>query len=92
MFAARQFVGHGHILVNGRRVNIPSFRVKEGDVVEVREKSRKLRCFNEPRGVTVPTYVETDETGYQATLRNTPVRDEVPIVCEVPLVIEYYSR
>ena len=92
VFAARQFVGHGHILVNGRRVNIPSFRVKEGDVVEVREKSRKLRCFNEPRGVTVPTYVETDETGYQATIRNTPVRDEVPIVCEVPLVIEYYSR
>ncbi len=92
VFAARQFVGHGHILVNGRRVNIPSYGVKEGDVVEVREKSRKLRCFNEPRGVTVPTYVETDETGYQATLRSTPVRDEVPIVCEVPLVIEYYSR
>ncbi|MCE2560071.1 MAG: 30S ribosomal protein S4, partial [Acidobacteria bacterium] len=54
VFAARQFVGHGHILVNGRRVNIPSFRVKEGDVVEVREKSRKLRCFNEPRGAASP--------------------------------------
>jgi len=93
IFAARQFVGHGHILVNGRRVNIASYRVRVGDVVEVREKSKKLRMFNEPRtGTGVPSYISVDETGYKAELNTLPNRDEVPVVCEVPLVVEFYSR
>lgn len=93
IFAARQFVDHGHIQVNGRRVTIPSYRLREGDVVEVREKSRKLRCFNEPRGTTaIPNYIESDETGYKASLVSLPRRDEVPVLCEVPLVVEFYSR
>ena len=93
IFAARQFVSHGHIHVNGRKVNIPSYQVREGDVFEVREKSRKLRCFNEPRGsASVPSYLSVDDSGYQATYTSRPGRDEVPVVCEVPLVIEFYSR
>ena len=55
MFAARQFVNHGHVLVNGKRVNIPSFRVKEGDVIEVRDKSKQIAVLLEavqlPRGM-----------------------------------------
>ena len=93
IFAARQFVGHGHIQVNGKKVNIPSYQVGEGDTVEVREKSRKLRCFNEPRGsASVPSYLTVDDSGYLASYNSLPSRDEVPVICEVPLVIEYYSR
>ena len=93
IFAARQFVGHGHIQVNGRRVNIASYRLRVGDVVEIREKSRKLRVFNEPRGATaVPNYISIDETGYKAELNSLPRRDEVPVICEIPLVVEFYSR
>ncbi len=93
IFAARQFVSHGHIHVNGRRVNIASYQVRVGDTLEVREKSRKLRCFNEPRGsVSVPSYLSVDDSGYQASYNTLPSRDEVPVVCEVPLVIEFYSR
>lgn len=93
IFAARQFVGHGHIEVNGRRVNIPSYQLRIGDNFAIRERSRKLRCFNEPRGTSaIPSYLDTDETGYGATLSSLPQRDEVPVICEVPLVIEFYSR
>ncbi len=93
IFAARQLVGHGHLQVNGRRTNIPSYGLRVGDVVEVREKSRKLRIFNEPRGgSSIPSYIAVDDTGYKGELRSTPTRDEVPIVCEVPLVVEFYSR
>ena len=64
-----------------------------GDVVEIREKSRKLRVFNEPRATSaIPSYIDTDETGYKATLKSAPTRDEVPVICEVPLVVEFYSR
>ena len=78
IFAARQFVGHGHIQVNGRKVDISSFRLKVGDVVEIREKSRKMRVFNEPRSSTaIPNYVSVDETGYKSELNSMPRRDEV---------------
>ena len=91
--AARQVVGHGHLQVNGRKVNIPSFTCQPGDVIEVREKSRKLRIFNEPNRTTaVPGYLSVDETGYKATVNGIPRRDEVPVICEIPLVVEFYSR
>jgi small subunit ribosomal protein S4 len=93
IYAARQFVGHGHLQVNGRRVDVPSLRLRVGDVVEVRERSRKMRCFNEPRsGSSVPSYIHVDDTGYKGELTSLPVRDDVPIICEVPLIIEFYSR
>lgn len=93
IFAARQYVSHGHFEVNGKRVNIPSQRLGESQVLAIREASRKLRCFNEARGTAqVPTYLSVGEEGYSATLTRYPTRDEVPVICEVPLVIEFYSR
>ena len=93
IFAARQFVCHGHIKVNGNRVDIPSYNLREGDVFEIQEKSRKVRAFNEARGtVTLPAYLEIDSSGYGAKLSYLPRRDEVPVICEVQLVVEFYSR
>ncbi len=93
IYAARQYVGHGHIMVNGKRVDVPSYQVQPGDLVSVRPKSQKLRMFNEQRvATTVPSYLMLDDSGYQVNLVNVPVRADVPIVCEEQLVIEYYSR
>jgi small subunit ribosomal protein S4 len=93
IFAARQYVSHGHFEINGKRVNIPSQRLAENDVLAIREASRKLRCFNEARGTAaVPSYLTVAEDGYSATLSRFPTRDEVPVICEIPLVIEFYSR
>lgn len=93
IYAARQYVGHGHVSVNGQKVDIPSYRVRPGDVVSVREKSRKLRMFNEARvSVTVPEYLSMDSSGYEVTVNHLPARDEVPVICDVQLVVEFYSR
>jgi small subunit ribosomal protein S4 len=93
IFAARQFVSHGHILVNGKRLDIPSASLREGDVFEIKEKSRKVRAFNEGRGVaTVPGYLEIDSSGYGAKLGYLPRREEVPVICEEQLIVEFYSR
>ena len=93
IYAARQFVGHGHIMVNGKKVDVPSYQVRANEVVSIREKSQKLRMFNENRvAVTLPPYISVAESGYEATVQHLPPRDEVPVVCEVQLVIEYYSR
>ncbi len=96
-FAARQFVNHGHIKVNGRRVNIPSFQVKVGDVVEVKEKSKQLAMVLEATGLAerdVPDYVETDHNKMTARLARIPAPTEVPypVQMEPHLVVEFYSR
>ena len=97
VFAARQFVNHGHVLVNGRRVNIPSFRVSEGDVVEVREKSRELatvlEAIESPER-DVPDYIEVDYKKMRGVFLRTPELADVPypVQMEPNLVIEYYSR
>ena len=95
VFAARQFIGHGHITVNGRRVNIPSYQVKEGDVVEIREKSRGVPMVIQAQQTPerdIPEYVEVD--GYKATYVRVPTLDEVPypVHMEPNLVVEFYSR
>ena len=92
IYAARQVVGHGHIKVNGRKVDVPSYRVRVGDEVEIKDKSKKLRIFNESRGASVPGYISVDSSGYKAEITAVPNREEVPVVCEVPLVVEFYSR
>lgn len=93
IYAARQYVGHGHIEVDGKKVDIPSYGVRPGQVLGVREKSRKLRMFNEARvPVTIPEYLTVDESGYDVTVNHLPARDEVPVICDVQLVVEYYSR
>jgi small subunit ribosomal protein S4 len=96
-FAARQFISHGHILVNGRRVNIPSFRVRQGDTVEVREKSRGLVLVLEAVQSTerdVPDYVEADHSKMTARLSRIPQLADVPypVMMEPNLVVEFYSR
>ncbi len=97
VFAARQFVNHGHINVNGQRVNIPSYQVKEGDVIEVREKSRQigmvLECMQSPER-SVPEYIELDEKQLRGKFLRIPKFAEVPypVQMEPNLVVEFYSR
>lgn len=96
-FAARQLVNHGHVLVNGRRVNIPSYQVREGDVIEVAERSRNhphmLESVQHPER-DVPEYITFDNKGLKAQFVRTPKLSDVPypVQMEPNLVIEYYSR
>jgi small subunit ribosomal protein S4 len=97
VFAARQFINHGHITVNGRRVNIPSYRVKVGDVVEVKEKSKQLALVIEARALgerDVPEYLEVSDGKLSVKLTRIPTLGEVPypVMMEPHLVVEYYSR
>jgi small subunit ribosomal protein S4 len=97
VFAARQFVSHGHISVNGRKVTIPSFRCRVGDVVEVKEPSRQLALVLE--GIKsperdVPDYIEADHNRMSAKLARVPALADVPyqVKMEPQLVVEFYSR
>lgn len=94
IFAARQYVSHGHLLVNGKPVNIPSYQVEVDDVVTVRQKSSRLVMFQEmaESGYYPPDYLSLNKETLEFKLNYLPRRAEVPIVCEVPQVIEYYSR
>jgi small subunit ribosomal protein S4 len=97
VFAARQFVNHGHVKVNGRRVNIPSYMVKVGDVVEVKDKSKQLALVLEAISLAerdVPDYIEADHGKMTAKLARVPGLTEVPypVQMEPHLVVEYYSR
>jgi small subunit ribosomal protein S4 len=97
VFAARQFVTHGHVKVNGERVNIPSYRCKPGDLIEVREKSREMVMVLESVGLAerdVPDYVEADHSKMTARYVRQPAFGDVPYpaTMEPNLVIEYYSR
>ncbi len=97
VFAARQFVNHGHIRVNGKRVNIPSYRVKEGDVIEVKEKSREIPMLLDAVASPerdLPDYMEVDHNKMRGTFVRQPVLADVPyaVQMEPNLVIEFYSR
>jgi len=97
VFAARQFINHGHIKVNGRRVNIPSFRCKVGDTIEVKDASKQLGLVLEATGLAerdVPDYIEVDHGKMTAKLARVPALTEVPypVHMEPHLVVEYYSR
>jgi small subunit ribosomal protein S4 len=97
VFAARQFISHGHIRVNGKRVTIPSYRVKVGEVVEVKEKSKQLALVMEAQALAerdVPDYIEVDGSKLTAKLSRIPVLTDVPyaVQMEPHLVVEYYSR
>ncbi|MEM1386512.1 MAG: 30S ribosomal protein S4 [Pseudomonadota bacterium] len=97
IFAARQFVNHGHVLVNGKRVNIPSYRVGEGDLIEVRSKSKQLAVVLEAAQLPerdVPDYIEADHSKMTATFVRMPGLADVPypVHMEPNLVIEYYAQ
>ncbi|KWV34066.1 30S ribosomal protein S4 [Micromonospora rifamycinica] len=97
VYQARQLVGHGHFTVDGRKVDRPSYRLRPGQVVAVRERSRALPPFqlaaagahadDRPR-----PYLLVELTGLRATLLREPARHEVPVVCDEQLVVEFYSR
>ena len=97
VFAARQFVNHGHVTVNGKRVNIPSYRVKEGDVIAVRDKSKQLAVILEAIQLPerdVPDYLEVDHSKLTATFVRTPALGDVPypVMMEPNLVVEFYAK
>jgi small subunit ribosomal protein S4 len=97
VFAARQFVSHGHVKVNGRRVNIPSFLVKVGDVVEVKDSSRQMILVLEAQQLAerdTPDYMEVDQAKFSAKMTRIPGLSEVPYPTrmEPNLVVEFYSR
>ena len=96
VFAARQFVNHGHVMVNGKRVNIPSYRVKVGDVVQVRERSRNMALVLEALQLVerdTPDYVEVDAKAMTAKYLRMPELAEVPypVKMEPNLVVEFYA-
>ena len=97
VFAARQFVNHGHVTVNGKKVNIPSYRVKEGDIIEVRDSSKQNVAVLEAIGLAerdVPDYMDVDNSKMAATFVRTPSLGDVPypVMMEPNLVIEYYAQ
>ncbi len=97
IFASRQFVNHGHVLVNGKKVNIPSYMVKVGDVIEVREKSKQMPMVVaavESSVHDIPGYLEVDTKKLTSKYTFVPKFDDVPYasVMEPNLVIEFYSR
>ncbi|HCY47838.1 MAG TPA: 30S ribosomal protein S4 [Alphaproteobacteria bacterium] len=97
VFAARQFVNHGHVMVNGKKVNIPSYRLRAGDVVEVRERSRDMNLVLEAVQSAerdIPDYLDVDQQKMSATFVRIPTMADVPypVQMEPNLVVEYYSR
>jgi small subunit ribosomal protein S4 len=98
IYQARQMVVHGHIEVNGRKVDRPSFRVRPGDVAAVRERSRAKHPFLVAReggyasDGRVPGYLEVNLLALAFRLDREPTRPEVPVLCDEQLVVEYYAR
>lgn len=95
--AARQLVKHGHVLVNGKRVDIPSFLLKAGDRIEVREKSHGIKCIalslTQSESRAQLSWLEVDKSTFSGTFKGVPVRDELnePAINE-QFIVEYYSR
>jgi len=93
---ARQIVRHNHILVNGKKVNIPSYLVSAGDVITLKEKSRANGLINENLEAVVrrgmPTWIELDKDNYKATLKSLPNREEITMPIQERLIVELYSK
>ncbi len=97
VFASRQIVNHGHILVNGKRVNIPSYLVKDGDMIEIKERSKNIPIIGQSlvsKERDFPEYVEVDEKAFKGKFIRAPKLMDVPypIQMEPNLVVEFYSR
>jgi len=93
---ARQIVLHNHIQVNGRKVNIPSYRVSVNDVITLKEKSRKVEAINDSLDAVVrrgvPTWLELDKDNYTGTVKALPVREEITMPIQEQLIVELYSK
>ena len=97
IFAARQLVNHGHVVVNGKRVNIPSYTVKDGDEISVKEQSKQINLIQEAivsQEREIPEYLEVDTKDLKGRFLRAPLMHDVPypVTMEPNLVIEYYSR
>ena len=96
-FASRQFVNHGHVMVNGRKVNISSYQVKDGDLIEVKEKSKQMAVVldaTQSNERDVPEYLEVDHRAMKGRFARAPKLTDVPypVTMEPNLVVEFYSR
>ena len=93
---ARQIVGHKHVLVNGKCVNIPSYLIKAGDVIEIREKSKSLQRYKDIIEVTggrlVPAWMDVDQDNFKGTIKNLPTREEIDVPVNEMLIVELYSK
>ena len=92
---ARQFVTHGHVEVNGRRVNVPSYRVRKGDVIRLRQKSRQMLVVQwnmETLGRSAAQWLETADGGLEVTVRELPLREHIDVPVREQLIVELYSK
>lgn len=93
---ARQLVGHNHITVNGKRVNVASFIVKKGDVIQVADKSKEVNkvmgAIQSVTKRTIPAWLEADHAQFKGTVKDAPTRDDVTLAVEENMIVEYYSR
>lgn len=92
---ARQFVSHGHVDVNGRRVNIPSYRTRRGDVIRLRDKAREMVVVTwnvDVLGRTPPAWLEAGDGGFEVTVRDLPVREQIDVPVREQLIVELYSK
>ena len=92
----RHFVRHGHFLVNGKKVNIPSFQIGVGDVVEIREKSRNVQAITDSLDAVVrrgvPQWLDLDKDNLKGVVKGIPVREELTMPMQEQLIIELYSK
>ena len=92
---SRQFVSHGHVQVNGKRVNVPSYRLRKGDVVTMREKARNMIVVQWNRDVLdrqAPAWLENGDEGWSVTVRELPSREQIDVPVREQLIVELYSK
>ena len=93
---ARQIVDHKHVLVNGKQVNIPSYLVKAGDVVEIKEKCKGMQRYKDILEVTggrlIPEWLDVNQEGLQATVKELPSREAIDVPVDEMLIVELYSK
>ncbi len=93
---ARQIVGHRHVLVNGKTVNIPSYLIKAGDTIEIREKSKGLQRYKDIMAVTggrlIPEWLESDQENLKGQIKSLPTREEIDVPVDEMLIVELYSK
>ena len=95
IWSARQLVGHGHVLVNGKRIDIPSYQVRPGETITISERmkrSRQLAVWAERGAILPPPYLELDRDAMSGRLVRAPERDEIPVPIDDRLIVEFYSR
>jgi small subunit ribosomal protein S4 len=93
---ARQIVGHKHVLVNGKCVNVPSYLISAGDVIEIREKSKSLQRYKDIAEVTngrlVPEWMDVDQENFKGTIKELPSREAIDVPVDEMLIVELYSK